>query len=95
MLALNPWRLSLLFVISGTATAFMAMRIGRGALAWQRGMRLFVPLVFGMLVVVVPQVYFEVVEAGRYSGGFMAFWGRYLRRDQSFHTPIPTCSSTR
>ncbi|MBC7665890.1 MAG: acyltransferase family protein [Caulobacter sp.] len=90
MLALNPWRLSLLFVISGTATAFMAMRIGRGALAWQRGMRLFVPLVFGMLVVVVPQVYFEVVEAGRYSGGFMAFWGRYLRRDQSFHTPIPT-----
>jgi len=90
MLALNPWRLSLLFVISGAATAFMARRVGRGALAWQRGLRLFVPLVFGMLVVVVPQVYFEVVEAGRYSGGFMAFWGRYLRRDQSFHTPIPT-----
>ena len=90
MLALNPWRLSLLFVISGAATGFMAMRAGRGALAWQRSRRLLIPLVFGMLVVVVPQVYFEVVEAGRYSGGFMAFWGRYLHRDQSFHTPIPT-----
>jgi glucan biosynthesis protein C len=90
MLALNPWRLSLLFVISGAATGFMAMRVGRGALAWQRSQRLLVPLAFGMLVVVVPQVYFEVVEAGRYSGGFMAFWGRYLRLDQSFGTPIPT-----
>lgn len=90
MLALNPWRLSLLFVISGAATGFMAMRVGRGALAWQRSRRLLVPLVCGMLVVVVPQVYFEVVEAGRYSGGFLAFWGRYLHLDQSFRTPIPT-----
>ena len=90
MLASNPWRLPLLFVISGAATAFMARGLGRGALAWQRGKRLLIPLVFGMVVVVVPQVYFEVSEAGRYSGGFMAFWGRYLHGDQSFHTPIPT-----
>ena len=90
MLASNPWRLPLLFVISGAATAFMARGLGRGALAWQRVQRLLIPLVFGMVVVVVPQVYFEVSEAGRYSGSFMAFWGRYLHRDQSFGTPIPT-----
>jgi glucans biosynthesis protein C len=90
MLALNPWRLPLLFVISGAATAFMAQGLGRGALAGQRLKRLLIPLVFGMAVVVVPQVYFEVSEAGRYSGGFMAFWGRYLQGDQSFRTPIPT-----
>lgn len=90
MLLSNPWRLSLLFVISGAATAFMAHGLGRGALAWQRVKRLLIPLVFGMAVVVVPQVYFEVTEAGRYSGGFMAFWGRYLHGDQSFRTPIPT-----
>lgn len=90
MLASNPWRLPLLFVISGAATAFMAQGLGRGALAWQRLQRLLIPLVFGMAVVVVPQVYFEVTEAGRYSGGFIAFWGRYLAGDQSFRTPIPT-----
>ncbi|MDP3824068.1 MAG: acyltransferase family protein [Burkholderiales bacterium] len=90
MLASNPWRLPLLFVISGAATAFMAQGLGRGALAWQRLKRLLIPLVFGMAVVVVPQVYFEVSEAGRYSGSFMAFWGRYLAGDQSFRTPIPT-----
>ena len=90
MLLSNSWRLSLLFVISGAATAFMAQGLGRGALAWQRVQRLLIPLIFGMTVVVVPQVYFEVTEAGRFSGEFMAFWGRYLRRDQSFRTPIPT-----
>ena len=90
MLASNPWRLPLLFVISGAATAFMAQSLGRGELAWQRVKRLLIPLVFGMAVVVVPQVYFEVTEAGRYSGGFMSFWGRYLHGDQSFGTPIPT-----
>ena len=90
MLASNPWRLPLLFVISGAATAFMASGFGRGALAWQRIKRLLIPLVFGMALVVVPQVYFEVTEAGRYSGSFMAFWGRYLHGDKSFRTPIPT-----
>ena len=32
----------------------------------------------------------ELVDAGRYDGGFLAFWGRYLRHDQSFGTPVPT-----
>ena len=95
MLALNPWRLSLLFVISGAATAFMVARLGasrrgRGALARERTWRLLIPLLFGMLVVVVPQVYFEVVESRGYTGSLLQFWGRYLRLDQSFHTPIPT-----
>lgn len=90
MLALNPWRLSLLFLISGAATGYMMRGLGRGALARQRAWRLAVPMLFGMLVVVVPQVYFEVVDAGKYDGGFLAFWGRYLRGDQSFQTPIPT-----
>ncbi len=97
MLALNPWRLSLLFVISGAATAFMVVRVGergfrksRGALARERTRRLLIPLLFGMLVVVVPQVYFEVVERSGYPGSLLQFWGRYLSLDQSFHTPIPT-----
>jgi hypothetical protein len=90
MLALNPWRLPLLFVISGAATAYMLRGMSRAALARQRARRLGVPLLFGMLVVVVPQVYFEVLQAGRYDGSYLAFWGRYLRLDQTFATPVPT-----
>src|SRR3546814_10776260 len=53
-----------------------------GARSW----RLLVPLAFGMLVVVVPQAYYEVVEKmpGGYHDGYLAFWGRYLRADGSF-----------
>jgi len=90
MLALNPWRLPLLFVISGVATGFMMRGLTRAALARQRARRLLVPLLFGMFVVVVPQVYFELTEARRYSGGFFAFWGQYLLLNQGFGTPVPT-----
>ena len=84
MLLVNPWRLSILFLVSGAATAFMLRRLRTGALARGRSTRLLVPLLFGMLVIVPPQSYFEVVEKAGYADGFLAFWGRYLRADGSF-----------
>lgn len=85
MLLTAPWRLSLLFLISGTATAFL-FRWRPGRFLGPRSWRLLVPLVFGMLVIVVPQAYYEVVEKlpGGYHDGYLAFWGRYLRGDQTF-----------
>ncbi|WP_170303950.1 acyltransferase family protein [Sphingosinicella humi] len=84
MLATNPWRLTLLFLVSGVATRFMADKLAPGALAGQRTMRLLLPLLFGMLIIVPPQSYYEVVEQVGYSDGYLAFWGRYLSADQSF-----------
>lgn len=85
MLLTSPWRLSLLFLISGAATAFLFARRPAGFVR-QRSWRLLLPLIFGMLVVVVPQSYYEVVEKlpGGYHDGYLAFWGRYLRNDPSF-----------
>jgi len=88
--ALNPWRLSLLFVISGAATRFMLAKTGPGALAAQRSQRLLIPLIFGMLIVVAPQSWAEVVEKTGYTGGFLDFWPRYLAFDQSFGIILPT-----
>ncbi|WP_211108022.1 acyltransferase family protein [Niveispirillum cyanobacteriorum] len=84
MLLSNPWRLSLLFLISGVATRFMADRMGPGALAGSRLPRLGIPLLVVMAVLVVPQPYYEVVEKINYADGYWAFWGRYLSFDQSF-----------
>lgn len=84
MLLVNPWRLTLLFLVSGAATRFMAERLGAGALARRRTARLLVPLVFGMLVVVPPQSYYEVVEAIGFDQGYLHFWGRYLVADPTF-----------
>jgi glucan biosynthesis protein C len=80
-----PWRLSLLFLVSGAATAFLFGKSSQRFLR-MRSWRLLVPLVFGMLVVVVPQAYYEVVEKlpGGYTDGYLAFYARYLAGDGSF-----------
>jgi surface polysaccharide O-acyltransferase-like enzyme len=88
--AVNPWRLSLLFVISGAATRFMSDKLSSGALAGQRSSRLLWPLLFGMLVVVAPQSWAEVVEQKGYAGSFLQFWPRYLTFDTSFGIILPT-----
>ena len=88
MLLSSPWRLSLLFLVSGAATAFLLERARRSPDAAgrrpgffaSRSWRLLVPLIFGMLVIVPPQSYYEVVEQlpGGYHDGYLAFYGRYL-----------------
>lgn len=74
----SPWRLGLLFMISGVASAFMLRKIAVGAFLRQRSVRLLVPLVFGMLVIVPPQSYFEVVEKVAYQGGYGDFMRLYV-----------------
>lgn len=79
MLLSSPWRMSLLFLVSGAATAHLLQRSGptTGALA-ERARRLLLPLLFGMLVVVPPQSYFEVVQRHGYSGGWVDFLALYF-----------------
>ena len=85
MLLTSPWRLSLLFLVSGVATAFLFGKRPDGFIG-QRSWRLLLPLIFGMLVIVTPQAYYEVVEKlpGGYHDGYLAFWGRYLQGDPTF-----------
>jgi peptidoglycan/LPS O-acetylase OafA/YrhL len=74
MLFLNPWRLSLLFLVSGVATRFMLDKSSLAALARARSARLLIPLVFGMLVIVPPQSYLQIVESLGYPAGFLDFY---------------------
>ena len=83
MVLLNPWRLSLLFFVSGCATRFMTARLAPGALARLRFARLGLPLLFGILVIVPPQSWVQVREHG-YHLSYAVFYGRYLQADQSF-----------
>jgi Acyltransferase family len=77
MLVLNPWRLSLLFLVSGVATRFMLGKYTLAPLLRSRSARLLIPLVFGMLVIVPPQAYDQVVEALGYPAGFVDFYQRH------------------
>lgn len=74
LLALSPWRLSLLFAISGYASAAMLERgPGTGAFFRTRMMRLAVPLLFGILVIVPPQPWVGAMRDTGYGGSYLTF----------------------
>lgn len=84
MILSSPWRLGLLFMISGVATAFMLKKFRVGALLKQRSWRLLVPLIFGMFVIVPPQSYFEIVEKIAYQGSYGEFMRLYVGGYEGF-----------
>ena len=63
MLLTNPWRLTLLFLISGAASRFMADKMSAWKFTTSRMGRLWPPLLLAVFVIVPPQAYYEVVEA--------------------------------
>ncbi|HVZ98736.1 MAG TPA: acyltransferase family protein [Caulobacterales bacterium] len=80
MLLINPWRLTLLFVISGAATRFMADKMNAGRLFASRMGRLFPPLLLAVVLIVPPQSYFEVLDAlgPQAAGDPWHFWLKYI-----------------
>lgn len=92
MLFLNQWRLPLLFVISGMGTYFALGKRTPRLFAAERFTRLMVPLLFGMLFIITPQVYFERVAHGEFSGSYFDFYpsqvftqGAYPEGNLSWH----------
>jgi surface polysaccharide O-acyltransferase-like enzyme len=73
----QPWRMSLLFLLSGAATVWMLQRRPQGLLR-ERAARLLLPLVVGVWLVVPPQSYFEVVQKAGYAGSYLQFLGLYF-----------------
>lgn len=84
MMLSSPWRLSLLFLISGVAASFMLVKVSAGSFMRQRSMRLLVPLIFGMFVIVPPQAYFQLVEKAAYAGGYGEFMRLYVSTQGDF-----------
>ncbi|MGD9982188.1 MAG: acyltransferase family protein [Hyphomonadaceae bacterium] len=63
MMLTSPWRLTLLFLITGAATRFMADKMSAWKLTGARMGRLWPPLLLAVFVIVPPQSYYEIVEA--------------------------------
>jgi glucans biosynthesis protein C len=74
----NQWRLPVLFIISGMGTRFALSRRSGSEYLAERSRRLVIPLLFGMVVIVAPQVYVErIVHGGGYSS-FLEFYPNYF-----------------
>lgn len=91
MSLLNPWRLALLFFISGLALRFAMDKAHLGRFAWQRSWRLFIPIIFGVFVIVVPQAWLQLLESGEITDNLWQFYPEYVRGSYSkYSIVIPT-----
>ena len=92
MFLTSPWRLTLLFVVSGFASrALLTRSNGAGAFVRNRSARLLIPLMFGIIVTVPPQVWVEISTQHGYASGFAHFWLHdYFRFGTLFGIVMPT-----
>lgn len=71
VLITNPWRLTLLFFVSGAALRFMSARRTPKEVMQSRFERLGPPLLFGIVVLVTIQSWLEAVEKAGWSDGYL------------------------
>ena len=92
MQALNAWRLSLLFVVSGFASrAIFAGNAAPGRFAWGRTKRLLPPILFAMIVINTPQPWIELTTQHGYQGDFWHFLTTdYFRIQKIAGVSVPT-----
>jgi len=77
MIALNRWRMPLLFALSGVALGLALPARGLPRFAVRRTLRLLVPLLAGIVLVVSLQAYVEARDHGDVGAGLLPFLYRY------------------
>ncbi len=73
----EPWRMSLLFMISGAVTASLLKNGPSKKFVRQRSARLLLPLMCGVLFIIPPQPYFQVIQKFQYAGNYAEFLSLY------------------
>lgn len=74
MLAVQPWRMPLLFAVSGYASRALLGKTGdTTAFLRARSMRLLVPFAFALLLLIPPQTWIGLTGRG-YGGSLLQFW---------------------
>ncbi|MGQ8364371.1 acyltransferase family protein [Glaciecola sp. 1036] len=81
MILFNQWRMSLLFFISAMSLALFQQKYGLKNVLSIRSKRLLIPLVFGMLVIVPPQLYIELQHSIGYDKNYLSFLSEYYNLD--------------
>jgi len=77
---MSPWMMPLFFLIAGAGTYYALSNRGAGQFIRERTLRILIPLIFGMLVIVVPQAYYQALFRGELTSGYNLFqiYGLYL-----------------
>jgi len=72
----HGWRMFLIFLVSGAGTWF-AMRSRKQAFVMDRIKRLIVPFLFGIILIIPPQRFYEWIMLNDFSGNYLEFLSSY------------------
>jgi len=78
MLIIEPWRMPILWLISGIAIRFIMAKVTVWRFITLRSLRLLLPLLFGILVVVPPQLYVEMSSNGDINMNYWQFLSEFV-----------------
>ena len=89
---IGPWHMPLFFLLAGAATWHALDLRSGGEYVRERFKRLFVPLVFGVLVIVPPQAYLARFQNPSYANSYLQFLPDYftIRGDLTGYTGLFT-----
>jgi len=84
---MDIWQMPLFFLLAGASIWYALGKRTPGGFAKERVLRLLVPLIFGMLIVVPPQVYLQRVFDGDFSGSFLSWYPNTFQGTYSMDDP--------
>jgi surface polysaccharide O-acyltransferase-like enzyme len=78
VLFLAQWIMPLFFILSGISSYYSLGFRKAGEYVRGRFKRLMIPLIFGIFVLIPPQVYFERISHSQFKGSFIQFFPHYF-----------------
>jgi peptidoglycan/LPS O-acetylase OafA/YrhL len=75
---INHWHMPLFFILAGAATWFSLRRRSGGQYVKERFLRLLVPFIFGLLIIVPPQIYIGLQKDPSYAESYLAFYPSFF-----------------
>ena len=77
-LAQGHWHMSLFFLLAGASTYYALQKRSSTEYAKERFKRLFIPLIFGVLVLIPPQSYLGLLNHSDYSQSFITWFPNFF-----------------
>jgi glucans biosynthesis protein C len=78
----NQFGMPLLFLVSGAGTYFALRKRSGRQFSLERAQRLLIPYLVGVILLSPIQAYYEAIQHGRYSGGFIQFLPQFFTLDR-------------
>lgn len=78
ILFVHQWHMPLFFLLSGAGTWFALSSRTAGEYVTERFKRLFIPFLFGTLVIVPPQVYYRLLSKPNYQDSYIQFYPQFF-----------------